>query len=369
MRIWVAWDQDQLRALNKVIDSFQDVYPSIRFNVVNIPQADLRRRYEVAVYEGGGPSLLLAPAEWGPVYYESQLVSDLSPYASVEFLAQISPAALGTGRYAGALISLPVAQEGVVLLRNSKLIPEAAETFAELSAAARTATRRGNLGAYFDRGAFYSGGHLAGLGGALMSSDQSPAFNDPTGLIWLDLLAAFDVAGAVGMNTNRDLDLFKTGRIGYIIEGTWSVESIVQALGEENLAIDPWPEYGTGRLSGFVQTEAVFLNPNVRPGDAYAALLFMGYLLTPDVQQYLAEFGMIPVTVNANPRPIHIAQAMVALEGGTAYPPVANPRVLTAYWEGLQMAIQSVFTRLGEPQDALDNAEDWVLERLREINP
>ena len=55
--------------------------------------------------------------------------------------------------------------------------------------------------------------------------------------------------------------------------------------------------------------------------------------------------GMIPVALDANPRPVHIAQAAHALAGGTAYPPVANPRVLTAYWEGLELAIQAVFTR------------------------
>ncbi len=369
VRIWYSWSPEQAQILDDVMDAFQDMYPGIRFEVTNFPPADLRRRYETAVYNGGGPGLLLAPAEWGPAYYESGLVRDLSPYASAEFISGINPAALGTGLYKGALISLPVSQQGVVLYRNRQLIPAESATFDQLIAAARGATRAGNLGAYFDRGAFFSAGSLSGLGGAVMDANQYPAFDSPAGLAWLDLMAAFDVAGAVGMNTNRDLELFSKGRIGYIIEGTWQIDSLVQALGEENLAIDPWPEYGTGHLSGFVRADSVYLNPNTRPNDASAAMLFMGYLLTPDVQQVFAEIGMIPVALDANPRPLFVAQAATALARGTAYPPVANPRLLTAYWEGLELAIREVFTRRIDPQAALIHAEDLVSERLSEIIP
>jgi ABC-type glycerol-3-phosphate transport system substrate-binding protein len=369
VRIWYSWSPEQARTLDAVIDAFQDFYPGIRFEVTNFPAADLRRRYETAAYNGGGPDLLLAPAEWGPAYYQSGLVRDLSPYTSAEFMAGINPAALNTGWYQGALISLPVSQEGVVLFRNIELISTEAETFDELIAAARGATRAGNLGAYLDRGAFFSAGNLGGLGGTMMDASTNPQFNSPSGLAWLDLMEAYDTAGAVGLNTNRDLELFRDGWIGYIIEGTWQINSLVLALGEENLAIDPWPVFETGHLSGFVQADSVFLNPNTRPGDMYAAMLFMGYLLTPDVQQYLAEIGMIPVSLDADPRRLHISQAATALAGGTAYPPVANPRVLTAYWEGLELAIQAVFSRQIGPQDALISAEDLVLERLSELSP
>ncbi len=369
VRIWIAWSSDQARALDVIIDEFQDIYPWIRFDVTNFPQTDLRRRYEIAAYHGGGPSLLLGSAEWGPAYYDSGLVRDLSPYTSEEFLSAINPAAAGTGVYRGARISLPVSQEGVVLFRNNELIPEAADSFDQLTTAARTATRAGKLGVYFDRGAFFSAGNLNGLGGGLMDDDQQPLFNSSAGLAWLDLLGAYDIAGAIGLNTNRDLELFQDGRVGYIVEGTWQLNSLVAELGEENLNIDPWPTFGPGHLSGFVQADAVFLNPNTKPDDAFAAMLFMGYLLTPDVQQYLAEVGMIPVNLDAEPRSSYIAQAATALAEGTAYPPVSNSRILTAYWEALEMAIQAVFANRVDPQEALLTAENYVQERLQILVP
>lgn len=369
VHIWHSWSSTQSAVLDEMIAAFQDVYPDIRFVVTRLPQADLRRSYELAVYRGQGPDLLLAPAEWGPDYYDTGLVSDLARYASEEFLAGITPAALGTGSYQGALICLPVSQKGVVLFRNSQLISQPAETFDQLVANARATTRGGKLGAYFDRGAFFSAGNLAGLGGGVMDSGQAPVFNDDAGLNWLDLLAAYDVAGAVGMNTDRDLELFRAGRVGYIIEGTWQIGSLAQAIGEENLAIDPWPEFASGHLSGFVQAESIYLNPLTRPDDLQAALLFMGYLLTPEVQQHLAELGMIPVALGAHSRPGHVAQAAAALADGVAFPPVADPRVLAAYWEALEQAIQGVFTQGIARQEALERAEALVLMRLEEILP
>jgi multiple sugar transport system substrate-binding protein len=355
--------------LEVVIEAFQNRYPEINFDITIVPQADLRARYEYEAYLGGGPALLLAPGEWGPAFYANQLVSDLTPYTSREFTERINPAALGTGMFDGALISLPVFERGIVLYRNTLLVPSAPETFAELISLSQAATRGGRLGAYFDRGAFYSAGNIAGLGGSLMNADQTPAFNSPAGYTWLNLLADYDVAGAIGLNTNRDLDLFRSGRIGFIIEGTWQIPSLEAALGADNFAIDPWPAYGDGRMSGFVQSEAVYLNPNTSPANQAAAMLFMGFLLTADVQQYLAEFGMIPSVLDAQPRPIHVAEAAVALEAGTAYPPVQDVHVINAYWEGLELAIQQRFTYRRDPQVALQMAQDRINELLALLTP
>ena len=44
----------------------------------------------------------------------------------------------------------------------------------------------------------------------------------------LSLLTDYDAAGAVTFNTNWDLDMFKRGRVGIIIDGTWNT-----------LAVDP----------------------------------------------------------------------------------------------------------------------------------
>jgi ABC-type glycerol-3-phosphate transport system substrate-binding protein len=149
---------------------------------------------------------------------------------------------------------------------------------------------------------------------------------------------------------------------------------MVNKLGAENLAIDPWPtaEMGLpsgtpeGTLSGYVQTEAVFLNTNTTQENLLSALRFMGYLLDRDVQSLLGETGLIPTVLEAAPRDVHVQQAMTALEGGTAWPMV-DEAVRQIYWNALDEAINNVFERKGSPTSALQSAYEVVITRLDEL--
>ncbi len=365
--IWHSWDDRKIAALEFVIKAFQDTYPNIYFNVLFVPIEELRGKYEAAVYQGEGPSIMLGPAEWGAVLFDNELVADLSSYATTDFLATINPAALGTVQYRGALIGLPYTQRGVLLYRNTNIISEASATFTDLVAAAQAATRDGRVGAYLEYGALFSVAHLNGLGGHLMNENGDPAFNDAVGVKWLDLLVSFGQAGATGFNTNRDTELFKEGKIGIIIDGSWNRASLATAIGNEYLVIDPWPTHEQGNLSGYVQTDNLYLNANLLGDDRLAALQFMGSFFDMEVQAMLSEFDMIPVVVGTQPSNEHIQQAMVAFSRGTSYPPVSNDRYLSAYWDALEIAIRDVVESDIDAAESLQKAFDAVVARLAEI--
>lgn len=364
--IWHGLTGDQNAALARIIDSFQDAYPDVMFDITYVPKDELQARYEAASYYGRGPSILLGPTSWGWNYARSGLVADLSAYASDEFLATINRAAVETLYLDGQLIGLPYAQQGYVMYRNISILPEAANTFDELVANAQRATGMGNVGAYLEREALVSSAVLIGQGGKVMDGQGRPAFNSDAALTWLGLLDGYAEAGVAGMHTNRDIELFQDGKIGVIIEGTWQLGGLVEALGAENLAIDAWPAAGTGWLSGYVQTEAVYLNTNTKPENLLSSLRFMGYLLNRDVQSLLGETGLIPTVLEARPRNVHIQQAMKALEGGAAWPMV-DETVLQIYWNALDEAINNFFERGVASESALQSAYEMVNIRLNEL--
>ena len=366
VRIWHSWSEEQRASLDRIITSFQDAYPNVTFDVTYVPKDELRKRYEAASYYGGGPNLLFAPTAWGWQYAQSDLVMDLSAYASDEFLATLNPAAVDTLRLGGKLIGLPYAQQGAVLYRNTQILPQAVGTFDALLSDAQRATGMGRLGGYLEREATVSSATLFGLGGSLMDAQGRPAFNNDTGVQWLGLLARYADVGVAGMHTNRDLDLFEDGKIGVIIETTGRMRSLVNTLGADALAIDPWPAAGGGHLAGYVQTDAVYLNTSILPENMLASLRFMGYLLDPSVQSLLGESGMIPTALDAAPRDPHVRQAMLALQGGAAWP-LADDEVLQIYWNALDEAINNVFVRQVSPETALQSANDLVITRLDEL--
>lgn len=369
IRIWHSWDEAQIPALLQIIDDFHAQYPDVQFDVLYVPIEDLRSRYETAVREGGGPSILLGPASWGPPLYDAGLLSDLSADMDARLLDSLNPAALGAGRYKGALIGLPYALQGVVLYRNALIVPEAPETFDSLVSDAHFATRGETVGAVLERGFLYSGGDLISLGGQVMDENGNPAFNNERGLAWIQLLQTFEQVGPTELNSDQDLELFKLGKVGFIIDGTWNMNDLSQALGPGNLAVDPWPTYDQNgahyHLSGFVQSDQLYLSPLAQGDSREASLKFIAYFLSPDVQASLAEAGRIPAALGFPVKDSLIEQAMQALAGGVTYPPLPEMETYTA---PMNAALKTVFDGQTSPSKALQSAQDNIQEALDQFH-
>jgi ABC-type glycerol-3-phosphate transport system substrate-binding protein len=359
--LWHSWDESQVPALVSIIASFRKQFPDIQFDVLYIPPEVLRDRMETATQDGTGPALLIGPAEWGPTLFDAGVIADLSPLAGNTLLNSLNPAALGSGRYKNDLISLPYNMQGVVLYRNLNIMPQGANTFQDLVDLAQS-SRQGDIqGAILERGFLYSGAHLLGLGGQLMNANGDPAFNNEKGVAWINLLSAFQQAGPVSFNDDQDLDFFRQGKAGIIIDGSWNRVTISDTLGLENVVVDPWPAYGGGHLSGFVQSNSLFLSSQAEGDERLASWEFIKYFLSTDAQQTLASIGQIPVLKGVPVDDPIISQTMKAMEGGTTYP--VRPE-MSAYTAPLDGAIKAIFSDGATATDALQNAADAVRSAL-----
>lgn len=362
--IWHAWDDPQIHTLAQIIADYYAIYPDVQFDVLYVPLDDLLQRYEDAVRDGSGPTILLGPASWGPILADVGLVSDLKSQVSQDLIQAMSSSAMGSVRYREALVGLPYTQRGVVLYRNRKIIPQSPATFEQLVSLAKTATHGAQIGAMLERSFFFSGAHLYGIGGVLMDENGAPAFNNDKGLAWIELLRAFEQAGPTEYNTDRDVELFEDGKVGFIIEGTWKMRELADAIGTENLVIDPWPAYAGGHLSGFVQTENLYLNPRASQENQAAALKFIGYFLSEKNQAGLADIGYLPALNVVQVTDPLVAQELTALAGGVAYPTLPQ---IHAYNTPMGNALISVFSATTSPSDALKNAQEVIMAALTSV--
>ncbi|MCS7283159.1 MAG: extracellular solute-binding protein [Anaerolineae bacterium] len=365
--LWHAWKESEIASLNEVIAAFQAEYPDVKFDVLYVPFDDLRGKFETAASTGGGPAVLIGAADWGPAFYDAGLVADLTPYLSSDFLATINEAALGAVQYKGAIIGLPQTIKGVVMYRNKAIIPEAPKTWEDLVAKAKAATQGDVVGANLEYGFFFSAAHLHGIGGKLMEPNGDPAFNNEKGVEWVNLLVSFKDAGPTEYYTDNDVNLFKAGKAGIIIDGTWNMGSLVEAIGAENLAIDPWPAYKDGHLSGYVQTENIYLSANVTGDDQKAALAFIQFFLSPKAQALLADpkkAAHIPAVKGVEVADPLLKQAVEAFALGTAFPVIPE---MGAYWAPMDTALKSVFDQGADPAAALQQAYDSIVAKIKEI--
>ena len=105
--LWHAWKENEIESLNEVIAAFQAKNPDVQVQALYVPLDDLRDEYETAAGAGGGPSILIGAADWGPALFDAKLVSDIQSFANTPLLDSINQAALGAVKYKGSLIGLP----------------------------------------------------------------------------------------------------------------------------------------------------------------------------------------------------------------------------------------------------------------------
>ena len=358
--LWHAWKETEIEALNEVIAAFQDENPDVKFDVLYVPFDDLRGKYETAAATGGGPTVLIGAADWGPALYDAELVADVSGFATTEFLRTINAAALGAVKYKGALIGLPQTIKGVVMYRNKTIIPNAPATFDDLVAAAKAATQGDVVGADLEYGFFFAAAHLHGVGGLLMNDKGDPLFNNEKGVAWLNLLNSFKEAGPTEYYTDNDVNLFKAGKAGIVIDGTWNMTGLAEAIGADNLAIDPWPK----PLSGYVQTENIYLSANASGDDQTASWKFMEFFLSPEAQALLIKAGHIPAVAGVEIADPLLKQAVEAFAGGTAFPVIPE---MGAYWGPMDTALKSVFDEGADPAAALQQAYNTIVAAVADI--
>jgi len=357
--VWHGLNDTQVLALQEIIKNYMGVNPDIQIDLVYIPYDDLMDRFINDVNTGLGPSVMLGAGEWGPSLYDASVIVDLTEEISMGLQMEISPPALEAVSYQDAVVGFPYAMSGVVMFRNTGIIPEAPTTYDDLIKLSYEATKGRTVGAYLERGDLFAYPQLAACGGGLNFPNGYPAFNN-VGVCWFEILRSFEIAGPVSFNTDDDMDRFLRGNVGVIFEGTWNLSLFSEALGE-NLSIDPWPELNGNNLSGYVWTDNVFLNANLGGEKRDAALAFSEYLLSPDSQSVFAGIGQIPATRYRDVQEWLIYQAVAALSKGVPYPVIPEMEI---YWEPMHDALIAVLENGVEPTIALQTASDLITDQV-----
>lgn len=366
--LWHSLNELQRRALGEVITAFQESYPGIRVEEAYFPYDDLRNKFEQVARLGAGPSILLASQEWIPELFNAGLIENLNGQVDERLLGSLAPVGLVGVNYKSALPALPYRLDGMILFRNKSLIAEPTHTLGEFIDQTVAVTEGGRIGAYLDLGAYFSLPLLAACGGQIMDEDGKPAFDDPHGVCWLELLRSLQEAGLPWViSSQEDADLFKSGRVGMIIDEVSKAGEFAGAIGEDNLIIDPWPDTDQGHLSGFVRSGVVMMRSNLADEEREASWAFIRFLLSPDAQELFAEpesAGFIPSIAGVDLSDRLIGEAYQAFQKGTAFPLFS----MNAYWNVMEGAIRVALEKGAEADRILAQAKDEILRIIEDTS-
>lgn len=368
VRIWHSWNELEVPMLDQIIKEFSAQYPNVYFDVLYIPIDNLRTRFEMAAVEGSAPDLLLGPADWAPGLYDAGYISDLTGIFDAQSLEKLNQPALNAAKINDKLIGLPYSIRGTVLFRNRNIIPDSAVSFDQLVYNANSANEGDQIGAMLDRSLLYSGANLEGIGGQMMDAEGLPTFNNEKGLEWIELLDRYKQVGPTDYFTDQDVDLFKQGKVGIIVEGNWRIRELSEAIGAESLVIDRWPQYNDFSLSGYVLPENMYLNSSTSGDRLRAAQNFMRHFISTDAQTRIAEMGLVPsardIILTDPITGTLMSKAISAMSSGAAYPVSPEWEV---YQLPLDLALRSIFSGSSTAQEALQSAHDDILNAILEM--
>jgi ABC-type glycerol-3-phosphate transport system substrate-binding protein len=95
-------------------------------------------------------------------------------------------------------------------------------------------------------------------------------------------------------------------------------------LGEEQLAVDPWPVYREGKgLAGYSWTRNAYFASAASSTDYSASWVFVRFLLTPEAQAAFAQAGsgrQVPVLTSLQVEERWLAELIEAMHGNIMLP-------------------------------------------------
>ncbi|MDH3306841.1 MAG: extracellular solute-binding protein [Acidimicrobiia bacterium] len=347
--LWHGWTEAEIGSLNDVIAGFKAIYPDVTVNVLFTPFDDLQNKVETSWGTGEGPTVVIGATDWAPAFLAADFIWDLKGLVSDDVVAGLNSAAVDAVTYDGMYAGLPQTLKGVVMYRNAALVSEAPQTLEDVIAAGN-----GSL----ERGFFFSMAHLlTACDGSIADADGNPTFDDAAGVCWAELVNSFP-GNSSDYYSDNDLDTFKAGETGIIIDGTWNASALAEAIGAENLVIDPWPSAADGALGGVVQTESIYIG-NIAEGEELdAAVAFVEYFLGVEAQTMLAnpaKAGHVPAATG-----VEVTDPMMAGQVAAFASSPAQPRFGGCYWGNLDSALQTYFGGTLTAQEALTQASEAI---------
>ena len=363
--IWLSWSPAEIDSLTGLSERFSLTHPEAEFEIAYFRDSELEGAFVEALQREAGPTIVIGPDTLGPRLWERGSIQDVTELMAPAIREALQPLALSQVTYQGALLGLPLAMDGVVLYANRDLAAQAVVRVEDWIAPAGGTPASSALGS-LDFGLLYTGGFMAACGGEWIDPSGQPGFRGPEGECWLGLMRGLSPSGQPAFNTDADLAAFQAGQVAWMVDGTWNLDTIAQAIGPSRLAIDPWPVYeATGRpLAGFVRTENAYLATDLSQADLEASWTFLAYLLSPEAQQQLSHPDRarhLPVVQAIGLTNPLMAEAMDAITSGIPYP--LDPR-FALYQQPLERAISTVIRQAGDPTLTLQRAEQELASAL-----
>jgi arabinogalactan oligomer/maltooligosaccharide transport system substrate-binding protein len=369
--LWHGWTGAEADTLsNDLLPAWQAAYPNVSIEVLAVPFDQLKNKYSQEVATGGGPDLLIGPADWVGELAAGELIRPLDDLFDEAALADYVPSTVDALRHEGMLYGLPESFETVAMYFNRALMPEPPATTADLDtvAAEINGAADDTYGLALLANFYHPAGYFFGFGGQLFDENNQSIVNSPETVAFLSWMN--DLQSKPGYFLQNDdnaiSSLFKEGKAAAVFNGPWALGDYVNSLGAENVGVAPLPLISDADGASprpFLGVKHVMMNADLDDDQAALAAEFMRWFTGPESAGVLVEkAGHLPAHVGVDIAGNEIAQAFVAqAESAIATPTIPE---MGQVWEPIGNMITAVLSGAATPEDAAATAQDQINEGI-----
>gem|GEM_PF-2456196 len=383
LEYWI-WDNNQLPAVQQIIEAFESEYPNIKVNVSVVGWGEYWEKTVVAILGGSGPDVF-----WMTMYdviswIERGLIEDLTaridsdPIASQHF-AEMWPILTEAYTYKGRIWGMPRDFDSIAVVYNTNYVAEAG--LPDLSAiddhwttddyvdyARRMTIRSGDQVQRW--GAIVSGSIQEGYGN-FVRTFGGEFFNEERTAMIVDSAASreaiqylYELIHVHQVAPLGDLDIFHQNQAAMIPIGNWNLRWTRQLVPQTEVAQLPLASR-TGQRSSMVHGLADVINPYSENKDA--AFEFIKFLSSYAAHEILGSTGtVIPSRQDASllyfaadVLPGTSTAYLEAINYGAIYP--STPYLARNQWEPiLSSAVQRALNGEVPVEEALSTAQAQI---------
>ena len=319
--LWHGWTGAEADTLNnQIIPAWEAANPDIELDVLAVPFDQLKNKYQTEAATGGGPDLLIGPADWVGELAGAELIKPLDELVSADTLSAYVPSSVDALKYDGKLYGLPESIETVALYYNKDMVPTPPTSTAELEqmSADINAADSSEYGFALFSNFYHPAGYLFGYGGQIFDDTNHSAFDSPETVSFLSWMK--DLTGMPGIYYQNDdggiSSLFKEAKAGMVINGPWALADYQAALGADKVGVAELPvisENGDASPKPFLGVKHIMVNSNDDDDQTALALKFAEFFTGAEVGKILADSaGHLPANTGVDVSDNSIASAFVA---------------------------------------------------------
>jgi len=350
INIWHGYIETEEATFGKAVDAFMAANPGIKIELLAVPFDQLQNKFQTEAAAGSGPTMIMGPQDRMAGYAAAGLLAAIDEAAP--FLKNLVPASVEGGKVAGTLVGVPVNNKVVALVYNKKLVSAEPKDFDELLAMAKT----GGMAITADWFHNYMWGPA--FGAKFFDANNKVTVDSPEGAAAYEFFAGVCKSEGVTCDGNDgDMDtLFRQGKAAFRIQGPWASGDFIKDLGAENVGVMAVPAIpGKAAPRPWNQSEMASINVNAKPEHVAAALKFLEYFTSADVQkEFLNAANWIPAnaSVDVSSNPV-VGGFLNQVPNSDPFPVVAE---LGATWDPMGNAITQLREGVKTPQEALTEA-------------